>query len=240
MTLPTKKYFTWPVLASVIIVALCASLISLQSASFAIGSSCSVDATVVFARGSNEKIDGSFYKKVSDEYLDFSNRSHLSFNFYELGEDSSAQHSYPAVSIDPWTHFDTMAGAKLSSGYALAYGESVREGVNELSDYLSQSLRQCPNSQFILAGYSQGAQVIGDALQSKLGDNIRAHVVFVSLFGDPKLFLPEGVGFLTSRRCADNGFSNWRRDTPNCFASQGSLGARMPYLSYDTVTLPIY
>jgi hypothetical protein len=65
-----------------------------------------------------------------------------------------------------------------------AYLRSKREGVDALRARLAQTATACPDTRFVLIGYSQGADVIGDTLSSgnvPAADRIGA----VVLFGDP-------------------------------------------------------
>jgi pimeloyl-ACP methyl ester carboxylesterase len=67
------------------------------------------------------------------------------------------------------------------------YTASVRQGVTALAGDLQATAARCDNTKFVLMGYSQGADVVGDALVSRsavpaaLGDRVAA----VLLFGDP-------------------------------------------------------
>lgn len=99
----------------------------------------------------------------------------------------------------------------------------------ELNGYLNSLHQQCPDTRIVLAGYSQGAQVIGESLKVIMPD-IQKKIDFVALFGDPKLHLPEGNG-LFAPACFGKDYSPWRRTIGNCYTSGGSLGARAdPYI----------
>ena len=65
--------------------------------------------------------------------------------------------------------------------------------------------------------------------------NLRERVIFNALFGDPKLYLPEGQPELTAAgitypRYGRGERSEWRRGVPDPSTFVGSLGARTPYL----------
>jgi hypothetical protein len=67
---------------------------------------------------------------------------------------------------------------------SFAYQSSKRQGVTALRARLSRTSAACPDTRFVLIGYSQGADVIGDTLSSgtvPAADRIGA----VVLFGDP-------------------------------------------------------
>jgi hypothetical protein len=64
------------------------------------------------------------------------------------------------------------------------YQRSKAQGVTALRAELSKTSSACPDTRFVLIGYSQGADVIGDTLQSgnvPAADQIGA----VAMFGDP-------------------------------------------------------
>jgi hypothetical protein len=56
----------------------------------------------------------------------------------------------------------------------------------------------------------------------------------VALFGDPRLYLPEGKG-LVPPACVRGTRSSWRRGNVGCFTDNGILGARNPYAPTDLV-----
>jgi hypothetical protein len=94
---------------------------------------------------------------------------------------------YPAVPVD----FPTLA-----TFYPDDYANSVQAGVNALQTELMVSAGRCPAEQFILAGYSQGAQVVNEALAG-LNPEIVGRVRAKILFGDPRynhLNSPEDQG----------------------------------------------
>ena len=119
-------------------------------------------------------------------------------------------------------------GAKMSGGMRYDYGKSVDQGVAELNAYLTARHRKCPKEFFVLGGYSQGAQVVGQALPG-IPSDIKQKIVFTMLFGDPKLYLPEGEGILPPA-CFKKKLSTYRREIANCFVDNGALGARKPFL----------
>lgn len=108
------------------------------------------------------------------------------------------------------------------------YGKSVNQGVAELHAYLNARHQKCPKEFFILGGYSQGAQVIGQALPD-ISSSVKDKIVFNMLFGDPKLFLPEGEGIFPPA-CRNENLSAYRREIANCHVDNGALGARKPFL----------
>lgn len=188
----------------------------------------------VFARGSGQGLNNSEEDRFVSQI-----RARLSspatLHHYELGNGGVDGFSYPAVPVGTdkgWESIWNTLGAGVSGGGGFDYGASVNEGVDELNAYLTKRAAACPDAHFVLGGYSQGAQVVGEAYNEKLSDNLRGRVVYQALFGDPRTYLPEGEGLLSTppycRGAAEA--SEWRFDVPDCFVSQGSLGPRIPYL----------
>jgi Mg-chelatase subunit ChlD len=196
---------------------------------------------VVFARGSGQKARQNeaivFFKEVKAHIGD------VPFTQYELGSSTINGSKYPAVAVEGNDHgvswfegVKNAGGAKFSSGNGNDYGDSVDEGAAELVSYLRTRAKLCKSTLFVLGGYSQGAQVVGEAYESaKISDKIRERIIYNALFGDPKLRLPEGLnqpGRGHSSYCAGSEelASEWRYNVPKCDVYKGSLGARKPYL----------
>lgn len=182
----------------------------------------------IFARGSGQSLqadDATNFFKQLDNRLGKDNVLEIELGGYKYGDSQ-----YPAVSVDPWAHTVTDLVAGISRGYSGKYGDSVREGMSELIYRVVDLHYDCPNSKIVLGGYSQGAQVIGQALQAiSTSKDIAEQIEFAALFGDPKLNLPEGRGF-NPPACRKEQLSSWRRVVPDCDTDNGSLGARDPYI----------
>lgn len=181
----------------------------------------------IFARGSGEDLLDREAKRFADQ-LDL-RLADIPHETAELGDSPHLDKRYPAVNVSNTLNGNAL-GAFFSGGYSNDYGKSVFEGEQELFRRLVDIHSTCPDSRIILGGYSQGAQLIGQALnpidtQSDIEDQIE----FVALFGDPKLNLPEGRGF-NPPACREEQRSPWRRTVPNCDTDNGSLGARDPYI----------
>lgn len=185
------------------------------------------DVEIVFARGSGqalnateaERFESQLRERLGDE---------VTYHSYELGTEEYDGAKYPAVNVSNWWNGNAI-GAFFSSGQRFDYGNSVAAGKAELRGYLERRGRACPDERIILGGYSQGAQAVGEASR-ELPGGISSRVDFVALFGDPKLYLPEGEG-LFPPACDGKNLSPWRRDIINCRTDNGALGARKPYLS---------
>lgn len=189
-------------------------------------------AEIVFARGSGQSLGGdendSFKEQLENRLKGESVKSH----HYELGTEKYGGYQYPAVNVgNAWNAL----GAVTSSGYAHDYGDSVKHGMWELKAYLQERTKKCVGSYFVLGGYSQGAQVIGQSL-SGLSQEIRNRIIYVALFGDPKLYFPEGQAsdwFTPPPACQGKDYSVYRRSYGECRLAEGRLGARKPYLPTD-------
>ncbi len=190
------------------------------------------DVQFIFARGSGEKLnDGSFRAWQSNIETTLSD-SELHYSFYELGTSAHGGYQYPAVRVsDDAEGFHNLVGAALSAGTAFAFGNSVAQGKGELKAYLEQVSNTCPQTRFVLGGYSQGAMLISTLLP-ELDAN---QIIYVTTFGDPKLYLPEGEpkAGLISRffpdACKGLNLSPYRIYVPDCRAYEGVLGSVRPY-----------
>ena len=182
-------------------------------------------ATAIFARGSGQGFNAKESLTFRTQLESRVDKKQL--NFYELGSESYGGNQYPAVDVsNVWN--GNAIGAKISGGMGNTYGKSVKEGVAELRTYLDIRHRKCPNEFFILGGVSQGAQVVGQALPS-ISSGVKNKIVFNMLFGDPKLYLPEGEGIFPPA-CRNEKLSAYRREITNCHVDNGALGARKPFL----------
>jgi acetylxylan esterase len=90
------------------------------------------------------------------------------------------------------------------------YGPSVQAGVRALTGQITTKAAQCPNTKFVLMGYSQGAHVIGDVLggsgrqsltapTAPLNAQLAAKVTAVILMGDPRYVPNKSFNAGTSR-----------------------------------------
>lgn len=189
---------------------------------------------VVFARGSGQGLGQGEFTRFSTQLskrLGAASTPHT----YELGYESYGGYNYGATDVDNIWNGNAL-GAATSAGYGHDYGKSVDAGVGELYSYITQRHAKCggTGTRYVLSGYSQGAQVIGQTLP-KFSQEIRDKIIFSALFGDPKLHLPEGEG-LYPAACRGKNFSSWRRVIGDCHADGGSLKPRKPYLPADLST----
>lgn len=210
------------------------SIINNGNVSATLIDSVCTEVETIFARGSGGQLNSSDgeAKKYFDSIQDRLKNSSLTRNEYELGTEPYGGYRYPAIDVGGWS-FGNAIGAVFSAGDSFAYGDSVKQGIGELNSYLTQRHNKCKASdtKYILGGYSQGAQVVGQALPG-ISQEIRDQIVFVGLFGDPKLHYPEGEGW-NPPACQGKDLSLWRRAASSCHLDNGALGARKPYLPDD-------
>jgi hypothetical protein len=84
---------------------------------------------------------------------------------------------YPAVNVV------SANGLEAALGFGGGYTNSVKQGTSDAVAQINKIHATCPETKFILAGYSQGAQVIGDAIQK--GGISPSLIAGAALFGDP-------------------------------------------------------
>ncbi|HEX6205655.1 MAG TPA: cutinase family protein [Solirubrobacterales bacterium] len=191
------------------------------------------DVTLVWARGSgqdpNEREATKYFESVEARL-----GPGIQVTRYELGTETLDGARYNAVGVlGSWQSYMNLIEADASwTGFLGGeYRASVSRGVTELKAYLNQRSAHCSGEVFAVGGYSQGAQVVGEGLFG-LSPTVRSRIAFVSLFGDPKLYLPEGRGVLPPA-CRGKQFSPWRRGNVSCWTDNGVLEARSPYLPSD-------
>lgn len=186
----------------------------------------------VFARGSGESINGPSYQSWHTTIEQRMQSSPLSYHFYELGSSSQDGYQYPATSVSgDSSGVINLIGAAISGGELFDFGKSVDKGEAELKAYISSVLTQCPNTKFVLGGYSQGAMLVARALS----DLDASKIIYVATFGDPKLYLPEGKRHLLKKpdACYGRNLSDYRINVGDCYAYEGVLGSYRPYQPED-------
>lgn len=182
----------------------------------------------VYARGSDQKLGDNEYRQFEDQLKHRIANNSVSLHLYELGTEKYNQAIYPAIKTFDWS---VAPKALASAGQSFEYGESVEKGKVELKSYIEQRMKECGDAVFVVGGYSQGAQVVREGIE-QLTSAQKDRIAFVALFGDPKLFLPEGIGGTFAPQCYTNAFmSSWRRTVPNCRTHYGSLFPQIPYIS---------
>jgi Tol biopolymer transport system component/Mg-chelatase subunit ChlD len=189
------------------------------------------DVHVVWARGSGVPTgDDPAFDKFSGD-LKARIGTAITFSSYSLGQDSGyGGFQYPAVG-DPISLI-------LARGDWTAYHLSVIVGTLELRAYLTDRIVDCPDEKYVLAGHSQGAQVITDGL-ALLPQEIRNRIAYSAVFGDPSWDNgPYGFIHLPSpdfaSACLD-GPHQWVRGSAPCYKGPGIIGlTKDPYVAVDS------
>jgi len=192
----------------------------------AVDSDC-LSVETIYARGSGDQKNGDWWGRFQDSLNERLKPAGITSHFYELGTEAYGNAIYPAVNVGNVFNGNA-TGAAISAGKSFDYGNSVAAGKVELKKYLTLRLERCPTARVVIGGYSQGAQVVREAV-SELPEDITKNIDFLALFGDPKLHLPEGEGVVPPA-CRGKEFSSWRRVVENCETDSGSLGAQKPFL----------
>ena len=202
------------------------ALIASQIPIFHTSASTCSDVVFVFARGSGSALGATNYQTYRTAIVEKLAGSSLSYDFYELGTDAYGGVGYPAVAVgtENFGNFTNALGAYVGAGTSYAYGKSIDYGVRELVAYTREMHSACPSTKFVLAGYSQGAQVISTALPQLN----QSTILYSATFGDPKLYLPEGKGAIPDA-CRGKNLSPYRVYVPDCRAYEGILGGTNPY-----------
>lgn len=173
------------------------------------------DIQVIFARGSGESLNGENFQSFLANLKPVIRRHapSLKVDYHEL--------NYPAVGVDG---FGKVLSTAITAGEAFEFNDSVADGQARLKNHLQEVNLNCPATKFILAGYSQGAMVISKTLPELKSSQI----IYAATFGDPKLFLPEGLG-LSPDACHGKNLSNYRQTVPDCYTDKGILTALKNY-----------
>ena len=126
------------------------------------------DVLVIYARGSSYALNDSDFQAFygSDEHptagiVPHVNRADVAINSYQLGDNGG----YGGFRYDAVGDIATLASSVLPFLPGSAYANSVAQGVGELHAYLTDRAAACPGEVYVLGGWSQGAQVVGTALE---------------------------------------------------------------------------
>lgn len=204
-------------------------------ASGAVSPACS-DLTIIFARGSGQNpVDSSAQQSRFFSAVRSHTPAGISIGEIRLGENAlkvtkdgkSVTYRYPAEGA-----YTTLVATPTWSWVPVqsVYSRSVDQGVGQLKAILSQRGVACPNELWIIGGYSQGAQVVGDAV-SQVDKSLRDRVAFLALFGDPLFKDEENNG------CRTKTLAWWVRDDAEC-GNGGIIAHRLgrertPYMPAD-------
>ena len=105
--------------------------------------------------------------------------------------------------------------------------KSVSEGGRLVANKVNydEHVDRCANTKYVLAGFGMGAAKVREALQYINPEK----VLYVALFSDPTLYLPEGSGLFPDA-CRGANLSSYRMYVPNCRTYAGVLGGVNPYV----------
>ena len=135
------------------------------------------DIQAVFARGSGEKAKTNInYQKFKDNLIGVLQSANKSYDFYDLGESNQYKYQYPAVSVE---NLGAIADTYIHAGKNDYFNNSVTTGIKEMQTLYQEITHRCPNTKFILGGYSQGAIVMSHAIRTLDPENI----IYLSTFG---------------------------------------------------------
>jgi hypothetical protein len=133
---------------------------------------CSAGVYVIGARGSGQLPNRSPGSTVGD----FIARLQLQGGRGSVDDDGL---DYPAINLEDWALIRHGANQKADQ-----YFKSVETGVDNLTAAVRRRVHDCPQQRIVLAGYSQGAEVVRRSLGQLI--SVAPHIGAVVLFGDPQ------------------------------------------------------
>lgn len=206
----------------------------------------SVEAVFVTGSGQTADVDSKEYISFARTMNEVADNANIKFTIYRLGKDyqlgeDNVRHRYPALPVGP-SHLPRTFWADWNNGESGSYSWSVDEGVEELVAYVGNRYINgpCKESRVIFGGISQGANVLDRAMWRLIKNDstgFRFRIDYVSTYGDPKLWIPEGEGdrpAACSRKARSVWFSGVN-DLP-CWVHSGSLGPAQPYSPFGVKT----
>lgn len=231
-----------------------------------LGASQCKDILILFARGSGQSdipvtdpdfnVDNNktkeaaiFFNEIDSRIASWIGREKINLADFTGKYNSQGYTATSAFNFESISEGDIPNAAKEKLGIeGNEYITSVNNGAQELSGFLEDRVVECPKQQIVLGGYSQGAQVVGQAL-NKLSNNALNKINYVALFGDPKLNvgfdIPDYQGALidTSAKTIDeiletvgqgSNFEQpkapWVRGDVDWKSVGGGFGPRSPYI----------
>jgi hypothetical protein len=108
------------------------------------------------------------------------------------GESGSADHALGSTLSDLYNRLKTHHPELTTGAYGLPYaarttsGNTVGDAADRLGSTVRQRERQCPHERLVLAGFSLGAWILGDALQRSGTPAADPTVVAAAVLGDPR------------------------------------------------------
>lgn len=187
------------------------------------------DVKIIFARGSgndveNDKNTLAFFNAVRSKlYADYPTLADVDVKYQ-----FEALH-YNAIPDEA----ESILGAlrlKVTNGAAYNFAEiadpmTPNQGFDKLAESLTAGT--CAKTRYVLAGFGQGAYLINRSLSQI--DPYDHKIIYVALFSDPTIYLPEGEGIYPAV-CRGEKLSDYRAYVPDCHAHKGFLGSLEPYV----------
>ena len=146
---------------------------------------------IVFVRGSSQKLGDREATKFLTEMAEaIEAGGFLTYSTDEI--------DYPAIAVSEaaWNYFMSPIKLPPADGSADSYYESAVEGVESLFAFVQGTYEQCPSTDYVIGGYSQGAEVVRYSLQW-FDRPVRDRIKYIALFGDPTMkggILDDGSG----------------------------------------------
>jgi hypothetical protein len=141
------------------------------------------------------------------------------------GEDPSAQLAMGSTVYPVYTALRT--ASRRVTGYGLPFpadrptATEIARAAADLDRFLRSRAQRCPSERIVVAGYSAGALIVGDAMQSRaLSNEVRRRLTAVVLFADP-MFNPADT------RTAAGGFDRRYGGSPRRPAYAEPLAGRI-------------
>jgi cutinase len=118
---------------------------------------------------------------------------------------ATVNHSLSNVNVGNWTDdYWAVNVNPQEPRYNSEYITSVKQGIKNLQAEVQSSVQSCSSVPLLIAGYSQGAEVVDDWFLSAEANGLRGHVVGIVLLGDPRFNpaqeLPVDQGSFNHRR----------------------------------------
>lgn len=185
------------------------------------------DFVIIFARGSGQALDNqperdSLYSSLG-KYVDLNKDNFIDLDSSFMPNDLGLNYRAQKVMGD----LDGLGAgmfAVISRSNFGSYSQSVKDGKDLVVNYIQNSnFLEC-GTRMVLAGYSQGAQVIGEAVSDLRLVNYLPQISFVATFGDPSLDINTLLG---GDIFAD---TTWYRGNATKYISGGLVNVRNPYL----------
>ncbi len=185
---------------------------------------------VIYARGSGQSIGAEMENEVKKQITEKLNSINVTADFKSLSKQMllGINYDYPAVAVWGWDNsnnendYGMLNGVEaIISGQEFgAYKNSVQNGIENFFEFIDKS--NCKETNLVLVGYSQGADVIGKIMSDERFNNILHRVKYIGLLGDPKLDIKSTPQSMTTD-------PYWYRGSAIPYIQGGILISKTPY-----------